>query len=243
MELANNKAEAPLAHYRALLAASDPLELAKKRGFMYSSSKQEFAVRVLGHTFTLSWPEGTASTFPVSTPTQTDDSNEPDALTSPTRAAYTSNMTAAGFRTSVLQPEISSELTILLLRIVLETSVTPSKGGFIAFSQIPFGSTYMPAFNRRCIFRLAKLFATAEQLEKACQALGGTPCADKADIAYSFEFMPNITLKVLFWEADDEFPAQAQLLFSDNIAQAFSSEDVVVISEILIRALEQGYIS
>ena len=140
-------------------------------------------------------------------------------------------------------PVISPELNILLLRILLEGSVMPPASRFIAYQEIPKGAAYLPAFNRRCTQRLAQLFEEADQLAAACQAMGATPFDSKADTSWQFEFLPGVYVQFLFWEGDDEFPAQSQILFSNNITSFFSSEDAVVIAEIIIRAISQGYVS
>jgi len=50
----------------------------------------------------------------------------------------------------------------------------------------------------------------------ACERLNGT-LMDMADRAYSFRMAPRIPAAVLFWRGDDEFPAEAKLLFDDSI--------------------------
>ena len=43
----------------------------------------------------------------------------------------------------------------------------------------------------------------------------------------------------MVWEGDDEFPPNAQVLYSDNFAEGFAAEDRVVAGDILISAIRQ----
>ena len=43
---------------------------------------------------------------------------------------------------------------------------------------------------------------------------------------------------MLLWEGDDEFPPNAQLLYSANFADGFAAEDRVVAGDLLIGALK-----
>ena len=135
----------------------------------------------------------------------------------------------------------SDELSILLIRKVLETAHIPAGGTFKSYAQIC--PTYMAAFNRRVTNRLSKLHESAADFARACEAAGGVSFENKADAAYEFEFMPEVFVRITFYEGDDEFPAQASVLYSDNMVAMFSSEDIVYISEIIIRAMQLGYVS
>ncbi len=244
MEIVNNKTERPLAHYRGLFAQADPEKLAARSCASYSDTTRNFTLMVMGRPFYISWPEGEFLTAPIFMPPQeSGDLEGIDAQSTPSVVARNRENLNGVPRGTLTVPEISPELSILLLRILLESTPTPPRTRFIAYQEIPRGATYLPAFNRRCTLRLARMFDEAEQMAAACTALGGTPADSKADAAYQFEFLPDIFVQLLFWEGDDEFPAQAQILFSDNITAFFSSEDVVVISEIILRALAQGYVS
>ena len=45
-------------------------------------------------------------------------------------------------------------------------------------------------------------------------------------------------MQILVWEGDDEFPPNAQVLYSDNFAQGFAAEDRVVAGDILISTIK-----
>ena len=45
-------------------------------------------------------------------------------------------------------------------------------------------------------------------------------------------------MQILVWEGDDEFPPNAQILYSDNFADGFAAEDRVVAGDILIATIK-----
>ena len=53
---------------------------------------------------------------------------------------------------------------------------------------------------------------------QACLDLGGTPL-NMADAAFSFTIVPSIPVAVLLWKGDEEFPAEARLLFDKTITE------------------------
>ena len=61
---------------------------------------------------------------------------------------------------------------------------------------------------------------------------------DHGDAGYELELMPGYTMQAIVWEGDDEFPPNAQLLYSDNFAESFSAEDRVVSGDILISVVK-----
>ena len=45
-------------------------------------------------------------------------------------------------------------------------------------------------------------------------------------------------MRILVWEGDEEFPPNAQVLYSDNFAEGFAAEDRVVAGDLLISAIK-----
>ena len=46
-------------------------------------------------------------------------------------------------------------------------------------------------------------------------------------------------VRFTLWEGDDEFPAAAQILFSDNFPDAFAAEDRVVVCEYILGEMKR----
>ena len=51
--------------------------------------------------------------------------------------------------------------------------------------------------------------------------------------------MPGLTIQLLLWLGDDEFPPNAQILFSDNFRYAFTAEDMAVIGDIVLGRMKR----
>ena len=127
---------------------------------------------------------------------------------------------------------------ILMGRLLLTGTLIPGSGKFLAYSELPWGSVYNAQFTGRCIRRLAASYGTRlSAFRLACEELHGHEIGG-ADAAYEIEFLPGLYVRLSLWEGDEEFPASAQILFSDNFSAAFSAEDIAVAGDILLNALK-----
>ncbi|MCK5113169.1 MAG: DUF3786 domain-containing protein [Phycisphaerae bacterium] len=107
----------------------------------------------------------------------------------------------------------------------------------VGFADISAGRSYAGVYKARVISRLcATVGRTAETLCSAADNIGGVAIED-SDLGYDFDIFPQITLRLLWYAPDDEFPASASLLLPKNILSFFSVEDTVVLSESLIARL------
>ena len=123
---------------------------------------------------------------------------------------------------------------ILFLRYLLEGKRAEPHNCFIAYRDLPWGSIYDDNFRGRCIIRMSRTYgARPEAFAAACEAMGGVRLQGSG-IGYELCFLPGLYLHFFLWEADDEFPASAQILFSDNFPQAFSAEDRVFVCEYVL---------
>lgn len=133
----------------------------------------------------------------------------------------------------------SNEGAILSLRYLLEGRRAEATGTWLPYRELPWGDVYDQNFQGRCIKRLAFGFGfKLDTFKKACEALGGTP-HDKGDVSYDLQFIPGVTVRLILWSGDDEFPPQSQFLFSDNTPLAFTAEDVAVIGDVTIGAMKE----
>ncbi|MBW2329219.1 MAG: DUF3786 domain-containing protein, partial [Deltaproteobacteria bacterium] len=51
-----------------------------------------------------------------------------------------------------------------------------------------------------------------------CEQLHGIPL-NMADAAYIFKITPRVPVAVLYWRGDDDFPAEAKILYDRTIAE------------------------
>ncbi len=133
--------------------------------------------------------------------------------------------------------DVHTSMRILCGRLILEGNIVASSGKFVPYQDIPWGEVYIKPFTGRCITRLAYMFKSADAFAKAAAELGGTP-ATEGDASADFEFVDGVIVRLIVWEADDEFPPAAQFLFSDNTRFAFSAEDLAALGDVLLGQLK-----
>ena len=51
--------------------------------------------------------------------------------------------------------------------------------------------------------------------------------------------MPGLSIQFLLWLGDDEFPPNAQILFSDNFRYAFTAEDLANAGDIVLNRMKK----
>lgn len=133
-------------------------------------------------------------------------------------------------------PSITAQT--LLLRYLLESHETAWLGTWKTFREMPWGETYWKSFSGRILARAAFTFGSRlDGFRAAAKKMGAEPVAH-GDAGGSFPFLGSCRIQVLLWEGDEEFPPNAQILYSDNWAAAFTAEDRVVASELLISAIK-----
>ena len=137
-----------------------------------------------------------------------------------------------------ITPSAPLPLQTFLLRWLLEGRRAPAYTDFKTFREMPWGEVYIKPFTGRILTRAAFTFGTRiGAYRQAAERLGGVALSH-GDAGFEFVLLEGYRLRLLVWEGDDEFPPNAQVLYSDNFAEAFAAEDRVVAGELLIGALK-----
>ena len=66
----------------------------------------------------------------------------------------------------------------------------------------------------------------------------GAVALPHGDAGYQFELVGGYRMQILAWAGDEEFPPNAQVLYSENFAEGFAAEDRVVAGDILISTIK-----
>lgn len=133
----------------------------------------------------------------------------------------------------------TGDAMILLIRYLLEGRRAVFSGNWLSYRELPWGEVYDKNFAGRCRARLAFGFGgKLDAFTSACTALGGVPYT-KGDVSYDLSFLPGVTVRLILWAGDEEFPPQSQWLFSDNMPLAFTAEDVAVMGDVIIGSLKE----
>jgi hypothetical protein len=122
---------------------------------------------------------------------------------------------------------------ILLLHYLLTADGTATADQWIAFRNLPGGLGYDAAFHGRANHRLARAFgADQAAFETAARFLAGEPLSF-GDASFMFRILPRLWLAVVLYLADDEFPANANVLFDGSASHYLPTEDLAVLGGLL----------
>ena len=125
-----------------------------------------------------------------------------------------------------------------LLRYLLECKDVAWSGQWKTFREMPWGELYIKPYTGRVLTRAAFTFGTRlDAFRKAAEKMGAKP-VPHGDAGYLFELVGGYQIQILAWAGDEEFPPNAQVLYSDNFAEGFAAEDRVVAGDILISSIK-----
>ena len=127
-----------------------------------------------------------------------------------------------------------------LLRYLLEGKNEKWNGQWKTFREMPWGEMYIQPYTGRVLTRAAFTFGTrVAAFRAACEKMGAVKLPH-GDAGYQFELVPGYHMQLLVWEGDEEFPPNAQLLYTANFADGFAAEDRVVAGDLLISSLKMA---
>ena len=125
-----------------------------------------------------------------------------------------------------------------MLRYLLECKDVAWGGTWKTFREMPWGEMYIKPYTGRVLTRAAFTFGTrVAAFKAACEKMGAMPLTH-GDAGYQFELVSGYSIQILVWEGDEEFPPNAQVIYSDNFADGFAAEDRVVAGDILISTIK-----
>jgi len=110
-------------------------------------------------------------------------------------------------------------------------------GRWIAYREIPGATFYFDAFVKRAVDPLKQMFGhNLDGLRRAAAKLhavdpgGGTP-------GVQLTVLPYAPLQVIVWEGDEEFPAEANILFDSTAGDYLSPEDAAWLASLTVYRL------
>ncbi len=125
-----------------------------------------------------------------------------------------------------------------LLRYLLECRDVAWNGSWKTFREMPWGELYIKPYTGRVLTRAAFTFGTRLAAFKAAAEKMGAREVKHGDAGFEFELVDGYKMQILAWAGDEEFPPNAQVLYSDNFAEGFAAEDRVVAGDILISTIK-----
>lgn len=126
---------------------------------------------------------------------------------------------------------------LVLLHYLICADGTPLADRWLSFRELPDGRVYDAAFRKRaCLPLVARFGVRPEALEAAAQALGGQRLTF-GDSSFMFQVLPRVRAAVVVYAGDDEFPADANMLFDASLRHYLPIEDVAVLGGLLAAEL------
>lgn len=108
---------------------------------------------------------------------------------------------------------------------------------FVAFSELPDGKFYTQAFQGYTGEELRRgLGEECSRFEMAAQKAGGAPYP-LGDSAFTFQFLPKVSLLVVFWAGDEDFPSAYQILFDAATPHHLPTDACAIAGSMLTRRL------
>ena len=137
-----------------------------------------------------------------------------------------------------ITPQAVLPVQTFLLRYLLESKTVAWAGAWKTFREMPWGEMYIKPYTGRVLTRAAFTFGTrVAAFKAACEKMGATALSH-GDAGYQFDFIGGNAIQIMVWEGDDEFPPNAQVIYSDNFETGFGAEDRVVAGDILISTIK-----
>lgn len=103
-------------------------------------------------------------------------------------------------------------------------------GKWISFKELPGGEIYYPAFRKRAIEPVLKRYALQPEILREDAAVLSGRTVSHGDVGVVIDALEGVPILVVLWTADEEFSAEANILFDRSIAEIFSTEDVAVLA-------------
>ncbi|MFZ0728445.1 MAG: DUF3786 domain-containing protein [Desulfobacterales bacterium] len=133
--------------------------------------------------------------------------------------------------------EVPLQEQVLILHYLMSESKRPPTGNWIAYREIPGAGFYYGAFVKRAIDPLKKIFGNdTAALKKSARLLEATP-ADTGDAGFDVTVFPNVPLRLILWQGDDEFPPDASILFDETAGDYLSPEDAAWLAGMVVYRL------
>lgn len=103
-------------------------------------------------------------------------------------------------------------------------------GEWISEKDIPGGSVFFRGPHAVPTNRITHRFENhVDRFRQRCEEHCGIPL-DLADAAYCFEITPRIPVAVLYWAGDEDFPAEAKILYDRTISRHLALDVVYALA-------------
>jgi hypothetical protein len=107
---------------------------------------------------------------------------------------------------------------LFIIYYLLATRDVKPCGEWISEKDLPGGPTFFRGPHLLPTDAIGRRFGDdLAEFKKCCRNMGGIPL-NMADAAFRFDITPDIPVAVLYWCGDEDFPAEAKILYDRSIA-------------------------
>lgn len=124
-----------------------------------------------------------------------------------------------------------------LIRRLQSGNLPKPTGKWVDFRELEGGEAYYPTYKKRTIGVILRKYGSNPDAIFEAAARFKWSKVQAGDIGVAIELLENVVILITLSRADEEFSPDANILFDENIRKVFCTEDIVVLTEILVRAL------
>ncbi|MFP4057441.1 MAG: DUF3786 domain-containing protein [Candidatus Brocadiia bacterium] len=129
------------------------------------------------------------------------------------------------------------EPTLVCVQYLLCARDEPLVGELVDPKSLTYGDFFFRGQHELPTDRLTRAFgARAEAFQAAGAAVGGD-AREMGDAAFEFRALPRLPVTVVYWAADDEFPARAQFLFDRTADRQLPVDALWVLARVVAKRL------
>ena len=126
---------------------------------------------------------------------------------------------------------------ILILHYLNCDLPVPETDVFISFRELPGGEFYWQPFRSRTIQPLVDRFQNdLEQLKHNLNRFDWKPIK-YGDLSARIHSIGRLDISLTYFRSDEEFPATAEILFSENIKRVYTTEDATILASRICQGL------
>ena len=132
---------------------------------------------------------------------------------------------------------IEDHLTVLILHYLSIAGLPVVSGEYLSFNGLSVINSFADVFKKRSTDVIMKRYG--DNIFDILLTLHHLPAKkiNRADVAIVVEAFEGVPILIELWAPDEEFGPEANILFDKSITKIFCVEDIVVLAEVVARAV------